>query len=534
MAATAAPALAAGPADPIKTVEVGKNREFIVNGKPFLPIMLFSQDIARIPDGLSISANTFVENVSDVSSREFLDKLQANGLRAVVHFEDGLAGHPALLGYIHGDEPDNRSDVSDADIVAGQGTRVGRNAPLWRMVDGDGRRAASFDSLEGAQFTIKLDKPATAVSLAVTLALPEQAAAAKEVEFLADGKSILKATLEKKADRQRFDLKEPATFTELTVKVLSTYPGERASGSIAEVEAFDAAGKDVLLAKPRTVPRQWPEEIAPYYQKAKQVEPSRPVFVTLCASFMKNDQTFDEALKARIYPAYVKLCDVVGFDIYPIFGTNYPSQLDYVAEGVGDLVALAGPRPVYAWIETNTGSQWITPSRQVPLKPMHTRAEVWMAIVRGATAIGYFTHKWRDPDGKDHYMQFAPEGEMVVELKRLDEQLTRLAPAILADPAKARISMTLGDKLACHFKATQHEGALYIFAQNIDLGANKDTLRQGEDITPRGGKAVISVEGLKAGTAVEVVDEARTITAEDGKFSDEFAPLAEHIYRIKL
>lgn len=56
--------------------------------------------------------------------------------------------------------------------------------------------------------------------------------------------------------------------------------------------------------------------------------------------------------------------------------------------------------------------------------------------------------------------------------------------------------------------------------------------RQFAPVSPREGKATFTVAGLKAGTKIEVVDESRTITAEDGKFSDTFGPLVEHVYRI--
>ena len=54
---------------------------------------------------------------------------------------------------------------------------------------------------------------------------------------------------------------------------------------------------------------------------------------------------------------------------------------------------------------------------------------------------------------------------------------------------------------------------------------------QFDPIHPREGKATVTVPGLKAGTSIEVVDENRSITAQDGNFTDDFAPLAEHIYR---
>ena len=87
-----------------------------------------------------------------------------------------------------------------------------------------------------------------------------------------------------------------------------------------------------------------------------------------------------------------------------------------------------------------------------------------------------------------------------------------------ADPF-AVSTCSLAGALACHQKATELDGSLYIFAQNIDP-------------QNRAGKATITVEGLPAGTAVQVVDENRAITSQAGQFTDDFAPLAEHVYRL--
>jgi hypothetical protein len=160
---------------------------------------------------------------------------------------------------------------------------------------------------------------------------------------------------------------------------------------------------------------------------------------------------------------------------------------------------------VFAWIETRSDP------KNLPVRPEHTRAEVWMALIRGATAIGY--------RGFENYkMDVRPDPEMMAELKRLNAQLARLAPALLADPAEAKVEMALQGGLACHLKATQLDGAITVFAQNIDLGADA---------------ATITVEGLKAGTQIEVLDEGRTLAAQDGRFTDRFAPLAEHVYRFR-
>ena len=275
-------------------------------------------------------------------------------------------------------------------------------------------------------------------------------------------------------------------------------------------------------------PRQQPDRVFEKAKEIKAADPGRLLFMTLTGHFTKEQSTYPEEFRKNIYPQYIKGTDVVGFDIYPIYGSGYASHLDWVGKGVSQLRALGGVRPVYAWIETSKGSKWMSYELQPDVLPVHTRNEVWQAIIRGATAIGYFTHAWFP-----EFKEFAATEEMQQELGRLNKQLTRLAPAILAAPAKKKIEMQLGENLNCHFKATESNGHVYIFAQNIDLGPGAEKARQFDPIHPRNGMAIFTIEKLKKGTKIEVVDEHRTITAENGKFTDAFEPLAEHIYRFK-
>jgi len=240
------------------------------------------------------------------------------------------------------------------------------------------------------------------------------------------------------------------------------------------------------------------------------------VFVTFTAYFMREFSKYPAARRAELYGAWVKSCDVVGFDVYPIYGWNKPEWLEYVAKGTGQLRQIAGPkRPVYAWIESCKGCKYVTYSRQKDVLPKHTRAEVWMALIQGATAIGYFTHAWQP-----RFREFNCTPDMQAEFKRLNAQMTRLAPALLAARAKTKVRIELPPKAAGHVKATSHEGDMYVFAQCLDrLGETRE--------------ATIHMEGLKGGVSVEVVDEDRTVRAADGSFTDTFAPLQEHIYRIK-
>lgn len=207
--------------------------------------------------------------------------------------------------------------------------------------------------------------------------------------------------------------------------------------------------------------------------------------------------------------------DAVGYDIYPIYGWNKPEWLCLGHDATERLVQIAGTRPVYAWIETSKGGQWTgNLDGQKDVKPEHIRAEVWMSICRGATAIGYFTHIW-----KPHYDQFGVPEQNRRALKQINEQITRLTPAILGQtsPRSALIQSSNGVKL--DLLTRQSGDGLYLFGVNYDERVRETV-------------ATLQVQGLAPGAAVMVVDEDRALQARDGAFTDTFAPLAVHIYRL--
>ncbi len=283
-------------------------------------------------------------------------------------------------------------------------------------------------------------------------------------------------------------------------------------------------------------PRQSPSLTAQRYAQWQAAGIDRPVFVTFTSQFMEEfrNSRYTAQQQATYYPAYVQSADVVGYDHYPIFGWGRPNWINRVASGVEQLVELAEGRPVYAWIETGVGSRAISEERQIPVLPEHTRYQVWGSLIRGATAIGYFTHRFNNPS----FHEFGPTPEMQEEMARLNAQITELAPAILAAPSDWQIEMQMttlsgNTALQSHFKATEHDGYVYIFAQNMDLGPGAEWAGQFDPIFPREAVATIQIDGLEAGTMIEVLgDEPRLIMAEDGYFQDTFAPLGENVYRI--
>jgi len=508
---------------PIETVETGANRAFYVNGKPFFPIMAWLQDADRFPlvseCGMNATAGYWPKSSGTKDVTEYLSLVRKAGLYGVMPFDAHLKGHPALLGYIHDDEPDLPHQVSDAEVAGGPGLAINRKTPLWKIVDGVWHSWSVLDPLQGARVTIKLKKPVTLARLAVYVTTSKGLAVAKDVTFESDGVEILRATLEANKGQQVFDLPRPATLKALTMTVRSTYPGDNVWGSIGEIEGYDAAGKNVLLSPPRYEPRAWPPVTLEKYRKMKAGDPSRPVFMTLTGYFHPHFKgKFTDEQRAQLYPAYIRAADVVGYDIYPIYGWNKPEWIHLVSEATGILADMAAPRPVYAWIETSKGGQYTgSLQRQKDVTPTHIRAEVWMALCRGATAIGYFTHVW-----KPAYHQFGVPEQNRKALKEINDQITRLAPAILGAPTNRKTAMTIQGDGDAKLSAISRDcaGRLYVFAVNYDERL-------------RATNATVNVHGLKAGTQVEVVDENRTIATADGHFTDRFDPLAVHIYRMK-
>jgi len=505
---------------PIEEVEIQANRSFRVNGEPFFPVMAWLQDAENFPAVVECGMNTtagYWPGSSDTKNVvEYIELVKKAGLYGVMPFDQRLKGHPSLLGYIHDDEPDLPHQVSDAQVVGADHLRINRKTPLWKIVDGVTHTWSVLDPLEGAAVTIRLGRPVTVESLAVWSTVSPGLAVAKEVTFEGDGEDFLRATLQSKKGQQKLSLARPATFANLTMTVRSTYPGEQVWGSIGEIEGFDAAGENVLLSPPRHEPRAQPEETLKKYHAIKGGDATRPVFMTFTGYFHPHFGKWSDTQRADLYPKYIDAADVVGYDIYPIYGWNKPEWIHLVHDATRLLVEKAGPRPVYAWIETSKGGQWTGPlERQKDVTPGHIRAEVWMAISSGATAIGYFTHVW-----KPSYRQFGVPEENCRALREINEQITRLAPAILSDVPKRSVTVEAEGGVKISALAKQHEDELYVFAVNYERLV--------------GAKVNFAMEGLPAGKDVTVVDEARTIRSGAGSFTDSFGPLAVHIYRIAV
>ena len=503
----------------IEKVEI-RNRAFHVNGKPFFPLMAWLQGTQNLASLKACGMNATAGYTGAGGRRNiaaYLAQAQQTGLYGVMPFEETLKGNPSLLGYIHGDEPDLTHQVSDARVEGAATLHLNPQTPLWKLVDGDLNSWSVLDPLEGASVTVHLPAPVRLTSVGVAITISKGLALPKEVVFESGGKELLRTAVTGQRGRQKFALPQPASVQDLTARITSTTPGEQVYGSLGEIEGYDAQGNNVLLSRPRRVPRAMPDETQREYASIKTADPSRPVFMTLTGHFIPFFKEWSEEQRTQLYPRYVQAADVVGYDIYPIYGWNKPEWLYLCHDATEQLVRLAGSRPVYAWIETSKGGQWTGPlENQKDVTPEDIRAEVWMCICRGATAIGYFTHIW-----KPSYAQFGVPEANRRALKQINDQITRLTPAILGEACETSPTIESSSGVKLDLLARKSGKALYVFAVNYD-----------ERRKPA--EATIKVAGLSAEASVEVVDEGRTLRSAEGAFRDNFAPLAVHVYRIVM
>ncbi|MCS7180779.1 MAG: hypothetical protein NZ891_05460, partial [bacterium] len=466
-----------------------------------------------------------------LTDKEYLEKLKEEGVYGVLSFSPEIINHSYLLGWFIEDAPDANVYTYEVKVIPGRGLIVNPRTPFERIIDGEIFSWTVLEPLLDAEVSIEVSEELEAYGVGVAVTVSEPLSVAKEVAFFVGGREIIRGTLEEKRGIvQRFSFPQPVKFKTLTMKVLSIYQHGERYGSIGEIEVYDKDGKNILREKP-LIQKMNPEEWGKRYKEIKERDRSKPVFLRLSENFMDEISGWPENLRNKIYPEYIKNCDIVGYGIFPIYDFGKVAMINYVIKGLEKLSGLAEGLPIITWIETTRGSKKTQPSQQIDVLPQYTRAEVWMAIIKGAKGIGYYTHSFWKPEVKDvegvsykirrwisgNY-QFALTEEMKEEIRKINDKITKLSPVILAPSYTGKIEMKNSKNYECHFKSTFYDNKIWIIAQNLEI--------------EKGGFFEISVEGIREGE-VEVFDENRKIKIKDGKFTDFFEPLKEHVYCIK-
>ena len=174
------------------------------------------------------------------------------------------------------------------------------------------------------------------------------------------------------------------------------------------------------------------------YQRLHSADPSRPVMLNL-GQGVAWDGWHGRGVRSNHpedYPEYLKGCDIASFDIYPVVhdSPEVAGRLEFVARGVERLAGWThGQKPVWTCIEcTHIGNP------DAKATPQQVRAEVWMALIRGARGLIYFVHQFK-PSFREAALLDDPE--MLAAVTDLNRQIRELAPALNGPTIENRLTV---------------------------------------------------------------------------------------------
>ena len=327
---------------------------------------------------------------------------------------------------------------------------------------------------------------------------------------------------------------------------VNTYVGLWRGPTAAQLDALDAAGMRLIVGQTRrslefrdrpTIvgwmhgdepdnaqakrdgggygPPVPPSEIVASYRAMKEADPDRPVLLNL-GQGVAWDGWYGRGVRTNHpedYAEYARGCDIASFDIYPACSRDeaVAGKLWYVPKGVERLREWAGPdRPVWCCIET-TGIE----NEARKATPAEIRAEVWMALIRGAKGLIYFCHQF-----KPEFVEagLLADDAVAREVAAINAQVLRLAPVLHAPEVPDGAAVSSSDEsVPIAWTVRRHDGATYLFAASLREGPTTATFR-----LPGGADA-----------SVEALDEARTLEAPAGAWSDRFEGYQVHLYRVR-
>jgi hypothetical protein len=259
-----------------------------------------------------------------------------------------------------------------------------------------------------------------------------------------------------------------------------------------------------------------PQKIVDDYERMRQVDPTRPILLNL-GQGVANDRWHGRGSGAKLsdYETYVKGGDIISFDVYPVasnIGGNGAEQLWLVAKGVDRLVNWTKGLNKRIWncVECTRidGGNQATPEQ--------VKAEVWMALTHGSTGLIYFVHQF-----KPKFCEWAllEDPVMLPAVTAINKQIHALAPVLNTPTVPDAVDVTSSDpEVPISTMVKRCEGVTYVFAVGMRNKATQGTFR---------------LQDVPAQAKVEVIDEGRELSLQNGTFSDSFGPYAVHLYRIK-
>ncbi len=256
-----------------------------------------------------------------------------------------------------------------------------------------------------------------------------------------------------------------------------------------------------------------PAKIVADYERLKAVDPSRPILLNL-GQGVAWDGWYGRGVRSRHpedYPEYIRGCDIVSFDIYPVAHSTpeVAGNLWFVARGVERLNQWKAENQI-AWncIECTRIHH---PTRKAT--PQQLRSEIWMALIHGSKGLIYFVHEW---EPRFNEAALLDDPEMLAAATAINRQITELAPVLNSPPMTPGATVRSENvDVPVATRLLRRAGTTYLFAAAMRAGETKVTFQ---------------LPDLKSDVAVEVLGENRRLTARDGSFQDDFGLWGVHLY----
>jgi len=241
---------------------------------------------------------------------------------------------------------------------------------------------------------------------------------------------------------------------------------------------------------------------------------TRPIWLNL-GQGVANDRWKGRLSPREWYPKYVAAADIVSYDMYPVTNmkrANGDELLWMLGKGLARLEQWSrGQKPLWNMIECTRVHQ-----AQLKPTPAQVQSEVWISLIHGSRGIVYFCHNFVP---KTEPAALLGDPDMMAAIQAINARILRLAPALNAPSLKGVVEVQTNDPQApVELMVKRLGGWTYIFA----AGMRKQSV-----------EASFEIQGLPAGTTVEVLDEERTLEVDAGRFKDAFGPFGIHLYRYR-
>ncbi len=259
-----------------------------------------------------------------------------------------------------------------------------------------------------------------------------------------------------------------------------------------------------------------PSRIEADYREIQQRDATRPVLLNL-GQGVAYDHWIGRGVRTNHpedYAEYVKGCDIVSFDIYPVVHDReeVAGKLEFVPLGVERLRHWTrDEKIVWNCIECSRIS-----NTQVKPTAEQIRAEVWMSLIHGSRGLIYFVHQF-EPSFQE--ASLLEDAELLAGVTAINQQIHELAPVLNSPTVDDAVQVTSSPTaVPIATLCKRHDGATYLFAACMRNQPAQATI-EWRDASPD--------------MAAQVLGENRSIPLQNGRFQDDFGPYGVHLYRVQ-